>query len=120
MAGELTSTKMAAVFLAGYAPLAVRTKLPKKVFSDWLDAAIKLRMDQTILFAAGSTPAELLPGNAKAAALDLMSQVEHVGMKKRKVGQTGKSIQDAFVTVISEPSNTGKQLATALDLVYDF
>lgn len=120
MAGELTSKKMAAVFLAGYAPLAIRLKLPKTNFTDWMKAALKLRMDQTILFNAGPTPGALLPGNVKAAALDLMAQVEHIGKKKRKSGQTGKIIEDAFIAVMNEPANTGAQLAAALDVAYEF
>jgi hypothetical protein len=117
----LTPKKAAGSFMYDHAPKAIRQELPEKGdFDDFLTAVLKLRMDQTVFFGAGSTPGNLLPGKRKAAVNGFMETLEIKKKVARKEGATGKQIQAKLIAVISTPENTGSTLATALSEIYDF
>lgn len=115
-----TADQVAAVFVTGFIPDIVAAGAPTSSVDAWMKWALKLRMDQSVWFAAGSTPSALTAGKAKAAAAELMNDIESGANIARADGLTGVQIRDQLVTLISDGSKTAQDLSNLIAGLYQF
>ncbi|MBL9144431.1 MAG: hypothetical protein JNM99_12200 [Verrucomicrobiaceae bacterium] len=115
-----TADQVAAVFVTGFIPDIIAAGAQTSSVEAWMKWALKLRMDQSVWFAAGSTPSALTGGKAKAAAAELMNDIESGANIARADGLTGVQIRDQLVTLISDGSKTAQDLSNQIAGLYQF
>lgn len=116
---QATPEKTAAVFITGFIPDIIQRDAPTNATA-WLAWALRLRMDQSVWFAGGSTPSDLTGGKSTGAAEELMDNVENGLGVERAEGLSGKDVRAALVAVLGDGGKTGQDLADALRQVYQF